>query len=132
MHSFSKLFGLYLLIGVFLLVGLLPGCNLLGSDEDTFSVEQVYVVVDENGIIIVNGSDERIYTFVVGQEAAMAIRWVPRIGLNPVIAQGQREERFEDIIKEEGETSFSVYWWRATVHDGDVVPGEVQHIEVYL
>ncbi len=112
-----------------LLIGALPGCEMLGPDEGEVSAR-----VFGDALFVTNKTEARIYYFIVGREAATVIRWAPRLDEERSVARGKTAwlDREDDVIGSEDEQEAFVNWWHAVERDGERVPGEVHTFVIRL
>ena len=79
-RAMSRLSSLILLL---LLIGALPGCEVLVLGEDEVSGHSIGEV-----LFITNTTSARIYYFAVGRETAAHINWAPHLGREKSVGKG--------------------------------------------
>lgn len=108
------------------LICALPSCSLLAPDKGEVSVRS-----DESTLFITNGTNARVYYFVVGRGALLL--WAPHTNLEASIVRGATAKiNHQDISHAENAEEVIVYWWHAVKREGKVEPGETHAIIVRL
>ena len=112
-----------------LLIGVLPGCEVISPDDGDVSAR-----VFGEALFVTNGTEARIYYFIVGRKAAEVIRWAPQLDEDRSIARGRmtRLDRVDDVVGSEDEEEAYVHWWHAVEHDGEREPGEIHTFVIGL
>lgn len=118
----------YVLV-VFILIGPLPACEVLGGDDDTVVARSI-----GSSLVVTNKTSARIYYFVVGRATAALINWAPHLDPENSVAHGTAAlVRHEHIFRSDDETEAIVFWWHAVERDGQSpAPGEIQAVVVRL
>lgn len=116
------------LLAGLLLLSLLSSCALLNPKEDEVSARSIASI-----LFVTNGTDARIYYFIVGRETATLIDWLPHLNLETSIGRRQTARIDpEHLFRSETEDEVIVYWWHAVVREGEAAPGEVHSFIVRL
>ena len=112
-----------------LLIGALPGCEMLGPDEGEVSARSI-----GDGLFITNSTQARVYYFIVGRETATLIDWGPHLDVERSVTPGKTAwlDREDDVMGSEDEKEAFVHWWHAVERDGERVPGEVHTFVIRL
>lgn len=105
----------------------LAACSLAGDDDGTVTASATPPT-----LTVTNQTENTVYTFVVGREAAAQINWSPDVKGDGLPPGEQRRIRYADIFKSASEEEAIVYWWTAVTHDGERVPGSLHTIVVAL
>ena len=112
-----------------LLIGALPGCEVLGLDDDEVSARVIGAA-----LLVTNNTEARIYYFIVGRETAALINWAPQLNEERSVARGKTAwlNRKDDVEGSKDEREAIVHWWHAVERDGQREPGEIHAFTIRL
>ena len=117
---------LFLLL--FLLIGLLPACEVAGPGEG-----EVFAQSSGEKLFVTNRTSSRVYYFIVGRGTAALIFWAPHLGLDDSVDRGRTARiGHDDIYRDKTEREVIVFWWHAEGHGADRKPGEIHSFVVAL
>lgn len=92
------------------------------------SVNGVQIVVGDESLTIINGTDEELRFFVVNQETLALILWAPYCLDSGLIIEpdGKETINYEDIYGYRIGCKVVVHWWACHLVDGALTPGDIQ------
>jgi hypothetical protein len=114
---------------VMLLLMCLHGCSWPVSNDDTVSAHAT-----NQGIVLKNNTNDRIYFILFGRRAETLINWIPTLTSRQSLGEGEIHlfPFTEIILHRDGEEAVLVFWWTAEEEQGQRRPGKVQRITVML
>jgi len=109
---------------------LLLSCEKKLSGPST--VNGVQIVVGDESLTIINGTEEELRFFVVNQETLALITWAPYCLDNGLIIEpdGKETINYEDIYGYSTGCKVVVHWWACHVVDSKLTPGDIQSMVV--
>ncbi len=111
-----------------LLIGALPGCEMLGPGEGEVSARSI-----GDGLFVTNSTQARIYYFIVGRGTAASSLWQAHLNQEQSVARGKTARiDHDDIFRSETEREVIVNWWRADGRGLGRKPGEIHSFVVRL
>lgn len=106
---------------------LMSSCSIVESDEKG----EVTAMLASSGVVLNNGLDRTVYVFLVGSNTQHLIDWGPSITSDNAVP-GRSSRTFDnqllDLVADEED--LAVYWWHATVKDGQLVADELNYFVV--